>query len=288
MIISGVSIYANGIFVSKIDPLVFALVRNFSVALILTGLLAASKKLSQLKSLTKKDWGRLVLIGVIGGGLPFALFFTGLAQIGAVNGNIIQKSLFIWVAFLAIPLLKEKVKPVQWLGCGVLFISMFLVGGTYKFTAQAGSWLVLTATILWALENIISKITLRSVSPSVLSWSRMVFGLPVLATAAILTGKLGLTASALTSVWPAVGVSAILLSVYMLIWYSALSAAPATLVSSILVAAPVVTALLGGIFQGKLPAMGQMQSLLGLSAGVGLVLFGQIKKAPFSRQVGSQ
>lgn len=282
MVVSGVSIFANGVFVTKTDPLVFALARNALVALILSGLLLVTHGFGSLKTFTQKTWLKLVLVGFIGGGLPFALFFTGLSQIGAVNANILQKSLFIWVALLAIPLLREKVRPGQLLGYGVLFISLFFLGGTYKFTWISGTFLVLTATILWALENIISKVVLKSVSPAILSWARMVFGLPVLLAAAAFTGKFWLVGSVSSAVLPALGVSAGLLSIYMLVWYTALAAAPATLVSAVLVGAPMVTAVLAAVIGGRIPVAGQLLSLAGLATGVLMLFIGREKPAKLS------
>lgn len=273
MTISGFSIFANSVYVSKTDPLIFALIRNALVALILTGILIFTKKLSQLKSLDKKDWGKLFLIGLIGGGLPFALFFTGLSQIGAVNGNIIQKSLFIWVALLAIPILHEKIKPLQWFGYAIIFVSLFIIGGTYKLTASSGSWLVLSATLLWAVENVISKIALKNIPPSLLSWGRLTFGLPVLFLAALIFGKAGLLVAPTSYVAMPLFVSSVFLTSYVLTWYSALKAAPATLVTSILVGAPLITAILSAIFQGKVPLQTQSFSYLGLFVGIAIVIW---------------
>ena len=88
----------------------------------------------------------------------------------------------------------------------------------------------------------IAKKILHTVSPVVVSWARMVFGLPFLAIVLAVSGRL--EGIALVSVSPVI-VSSIFLTAYMLTWYSAISKAPVTLVSSILVIAPVVTAMLG-------------------------------------------
>ena len=143
-VISGVSIFANSFFVSKTDPLTFTIVRNTVVALFLTAILAAFGFRQKLKNLTKKEWGKLIAIGAIGGGIPFALFFTGLSEIGALNSNIIQKTLFLWVALLAVPLLKERISKIQLVGYVSLFIGMFVVGGTIRFVSNTGTWLILS------------------------------------------------------------------------------------------------------------------------------------------------
>ena len=89
-------------------PIVFTAEKNVFVGLLIIGVLLFSWKWKEVKKLTKRELVYLSLIGIIGGSLPFYLFFTGLSMIPAINGAIIHKTLFIWVAILAIPFLKEK------------------------------------------------------------------------------------------------------------------------------------------------------------------------------------
>jgi len=266
-VISGCSIFANALFVSKTDPLIFSFVRNAAVAIIATALLLAVGQIKSLTLLTKRQWGLLVAIGAVGGGIPFALFFMGLSKIGAVNGNIIQKTLFLWVAVLALPFLHEKLSKVQVIAYASLFIGLFVFGGTAHVAWKSGTWFVLGATVLWAIENVIAKVTLKTVHPTVVCWGRMVFGLPFLAVATIATGKLGLLAAPSSYAVTPLIVSSAFLTIYMLTWYNALSLAPATLVSSILVFAPVVTALLGQILLRKAIVGQQITNIVLLSFG---------------------
>ena len=45
---------------------------------------------------------------MIGGSVPFVLFFEGLARAEATQAAFIQKTLVVWVALLAVPLLRER------------------------------------------------------------------------------------------------------------------------------------------------------------------------------------
>jgi drug/metabolite transporter (DMT)-like permease len=244
--ISGASIYVNTLFVSQTDPLVFAVLRNTLIALLVSAALVGFGKPETLCAISKKQWLQLALIGAVGGGIPFALFFSGLAATGAVNGNILQKTLFLWVALLAVPLLKERISKLQILGYLLLFSGLFVFGGTYTVVFSAGSYMILGATMLWAVEVIVVKRIITSISPLVVAWARMVFGLPFLLAAVILTGKT-VSVPALASALVPAGISSVLLLCYMGTWYTALSKAPATLVSSLLMFAPVVTVLLGSM-----------------------------------------
>lgn len=271
-IISGVSIFANAQFVTKIDPLLFALLRNTIVALFLTGILIAGSQWSHIRNISVKNWKNLLLIGLIGGGLPFALFFTGLSQIGAVSGNLIQKTLFIWVAMLAIPFLHERVSKFQIAGYVLLFAGMFLSSGTVNILPKTGTWLVLGATILWAIEHVIAKKTLKEVSPLIVAWGRMLFGLPILALAIVLTGKMSVFGAVNVNIYQALLVSSVLLTAYVCTWYTAMSKAPVTLVSSVLVIAPVVTALISLLVLHKPVAQPQLFAYALIALGTGIVL----------------
>jgi drug/metabolite transporter (DMT)-like permease len=239
-LISGISVFSNGLFINRTDPVLFVFLRNMITGIILTGIIISSGRLSVLKRLTRSDWLKLIGIGLIGGGIPFALFFTGLAQIGAVNSNIINKSLFLWVAVLAVPVLGERLRWAAVIGYGLVLYAL-LGTGISQITLSNGTVLVLSATILWAVEHVIAKKALGSIPPVVVSWARMLFGLPVLISAVIMKGSVPviLTDQALIALL----VSSVLLSGYMLTWYGAVKHAPVTLVSSILVLAPVITLL---------------------------------------------
>lgn len=278
-VISGVSIFANGIFVSRTDPLIFAFVRNIVVFLFLSIWIITRSNITHVRSLAAKQWGMLLLIGIIGGGIPFALFFTGLSEIGAVNGNIIQKTLFIWVAIMAVPLLGERIYRLQFVGYAVILAGMFYFGGGITVVHKTGTWLVLAATVLWAMEQIIAKRTLSHVLPVIVAWGRMLFGLPMLFAAIVFLGKTGLLSQLSTNTLTPLTVSAVLLTAYMTTWYSALKRAPAVLVSSVLVAAPVVTALLTRFVLQKPFKDGQMVSLTLLVVGVLFILSEYMKRS---------
>ncbi len=240
--ISGFSVYANGLFVTNSDPVVFALVRNMIVSIIMTLLFVFGIFKWKGKTYSKKDWLKLACIGAIGGGIPFALFFMGLSRIGAVNANIINKSLFLWVAVFALPLLHEHISKLQIAGYGILLFAVFLYGNTFRFVPSIGLVMVLSATMMWAMEHVLVKKVFSAHShPSMLAWARIIFGLPWLMGLVFLGNKGTFIASTVSAAAIPLIVSSILLTLYISFWYRAIRFAPVTLVSSILVIAPVIT-----------------------------------------------
>lgn len=250
-LISGVSNFVNKIAVDVIKPpLVFTAEKNAIVGLLIVGILIATWKWKKIKNLNKKQIIYLGLIGIIGGSIPFYLFFTGLSQIPAINGAIIHKSLIIWVTILAIPFLKEKISPLQIVAVALLFYSNLIIGGFTKFQFSSGELFILMATILWAIEHVLAKKILPTVDPDIVTAARMGFGALILLGAASIMVPAALAKSlAPTSAqmfWMIA--TAMLLFGYVTAWYRALKFAPITVVASILVSATLVTNILSAIF----------------------------------------
>ena len=108
-IISGFSIFINRFGVMVVNPYIFTFLKNASVAIFLLSVLLLLKDWKILKKINKKQWMLLILIGLIGGSIPFLLFFKGLSLTTGANGSFLHKTMFIYVALLAFVFLKEKI-----------------------------------------------------------------------------------------------------------------------------------------------------------------------------------
>ena len=108
-VISGFSVFLNGLVVKGIDPLVHTTVKNTIVGVLILMVLLVTGEGGQMRRLKGKERMKLVLIALVGGSISFALFFMGLKEIGGVQGAMIHKTLIFWVALAAVPLLGEKI-----------------------------------------------------------------------------------------------------------------------------------------------------------------------------------
>jgi drug/metabolite transporter (DMT)-like permease len=250
-LISGFSVFANSLAVKGIDPIVHTTVKNGFAGALVVMVLLASGGLKDIKSLTRKQVGLLLGIALIGGSLAFGLFFTGLKMIGAAQGALIHKTLIFWVVLMAVPLLKEKVSIKMMVGIALLYASSLVVGVKGFSGIQAGHGLVLLATLLWSLENIIAKVTLKSVSPNLLVTARMTIGSLFLAGYMVVAGKATLILALTGSQWLMLMGVGVLLFGYVMSWYRALAILPVTVTASILVGAIVITSLLDALFISK-------------------------------------
>lgn len=248
-IISGVAIFYAKLAVAKIEPLVLTTSRNLYVGLIFLLFFLVSKRLAEIKKLTRGQLIRLILIGIIGGGLPFFLFFTGLKMTSAQTANLIHKSLFIWVSALAVIFLNERFNLTYTISFILVFIANFLFT-RLPLTFGKGELIILAATILWAIENVLAKKVLKEVSSEMVGLFRMGIGSSILLTSLIITGKssqlLILTRQQLVII--VIGGSILFFYVYF--WYKSLKYAPASLVTLILSFSLVVGNVLKGAFVG--------------------------------------
>lgn len=271
-IVSGFSIFYNKLVLVKgIDPLIFNVLKNGGVALLLSGLLVMRGQLPKLLSLSKKQWLKLWLIAIIGGSLPFVLYFEGLQSVSAINANLIQKTLFIWVAMLAVPFLGERLSKIQIIGYSVVAWSNLFIGGFSGISWSRAEAMILIATLLWSLENIIAKITLKDLDSTLVVWARMFLGGVILTSIALFQGKIGLLIKVHPDQLLVICGSIALLTMYVRFWYKALALAPATLVTSILILATPITNVLSAVFVTHAIAMPQLINLIGTALGLYLV-----------------
>lgn len=270
-LISGVSVFANGLIVKEFsDPVVLTGVRNALVGAVLLAILLGSGGLTEIRALSGRRAGALLLIAVIGGSIPFILFFTGLAQADGPGAAFIHKTLFVWVSVLAVPFLGESLGMAQIAALGVLVVGTVLVGPTGVVGAGPAELLILAATMLWAVEVVIARHLLarEGVSVRLAATARMALGAVLIFGFLGLTGRLGGVAALTSGQWLLIAATGVLLFGYVTTWYAALQRAPAALVSSILVGGAIVTAGLAVIRTGAVPAPTVELGLALLAVGI--------------------
>ena len=270
-LISGVSVYLNKFAVQALpDPFVFTALKNTLVGLTLAIFLAGTWR---PVSLSRTRWLGLAALAVVGGSVPFLLFFKGLAEASAPSAALIHKSLFLWVALLAAPLLSEK--PGKWtlLGLACLALGQLLNGWPKAWGWGGGETLILMATLLWAVETIVAKRLLPDVPTALAATARMAGGAIVMWLYLIGAGKAGGAFALTADQWGWVGLTSLFLLGYVGTWYAALKRAPATDVTAALTLGAVITTVITIVVEGKPIAATPLIGLALMIAG-GLIVVG--------------
>ena len=286
--VSGVSIYLNGRAVRHFhNATVFTTAKNAVAGALLVALAIAWSRRSPAerapapRRLRPGQWTALFGVAVIGGSVPFALFFEGLARAQATQAAFIQKTLVVWVALLAVPLLRERFRAPHALAvCLLVGGQAWLAGSAGKVAFGEGEAMILGATLLWSVEVVYVKHLLASLPPRTLAAARMGGGTMLLLAWIAATGKLGQLGDYDSEQWRWVVVSGLLLTAYVATWYAALARAQAVDVTAVLVFGAVITALLSGAADG---AHVSLPGTVLVAAGTALVA-GAALRRPATRE----
>lgn len=277
-LISGVSVFVNGYGVKQVpDAAVYTTIKNGVAAVLLLGLALLVTRRSEVRALDRRTWFGLAAIGIIGGSIPFLLFFSGLAIASAPTAAFIHKTLFVWVAVLAVPVLGERLGWYPLAALAVLLVGQALVAPPVGVSWGAGETMIAAATLLWSVEVVIARrLLLESVPSAVLGAARLGIGLVVLVGYLGVTGRFSMVTGLTATQWTWALGTGVLLAGYVATWFAALQRAPATVIASVLVVAAPITAILQAIANGATPSpqvlVGQLVITLGVAAMAALAI----------------
>jgi drug/metabolite transporter (DMT)-like permease len=272
-LISGLAIYLNAFAVKQLpDAAVYTTLKNAVAAIVLIALALGLGTARDVRAIDRRRWPAVVAVGVIGGSVPFILFFTGLAQASAPGAAFIQKTLFIWVGVLAVPFLGERLGIAPLVAIAGLIVGQALVLPPDGIRWGTGETLILAATLLWAGETILVKRLLGSIPSHVMAALRMGVGLVVLIGYLAVSGKLATVAALGQGQWTWVLLTGLVLAGYVGTWFAALMRAPASLVTSVLVLGAVVTGTLSAVSKGAAPSATVVTGYVLIVAAAGLIV----------------
>ncbi len=272
-VISGFAVFVNAYGVKQVpDAAVYTTVKNGVAALLLLVFAGLVVPARTVRRLGRRDWLGLAVIGVVGGSVPFILFFSGLAVASAPTAAFIHKTLFIWVALLAVPFLGERLGILPVAAMAVLLAGQALATPPTGIVWGAGETMIAAATLLWSVEVILARRLLVGQVPSpLLGAARLGVGLVVLIGYLAVSGRLGILAGLTPNQWFWALVTGLPLAGYVATWLAALKRAPASVVTSVLVLGAPITALLQALANGAVPAPGALLGqLLIVVAALGL------------------
>jgi drug/metabolite transporter (DMT)-like permease len=271
-LVSGVAVFVNGLAVRHFDDAtVYTTAKNLWAGVLLAVALVAipvPPARWEATPIQRSAWPWLALVAVIGGAIPFVLFFEGLAVATSNDAAFIHKTLVVWVAVGAAIVLHERLRPAHLLAIALLVVGNVVVGGGVSLSgAGRGEALILVATLLWAVEVLAVKRLLVTVPARHLAVVRMLGGSVVMLGWLVVRGDLGALAGFSSGQWWWIAATGTTLAAFVSLWYRALAAAPAVDVTAVLVAGAVVTAILNTGFRGvpvTLDAVGYLAVLAGV------------------------
>ncbi len=262
-VVSGISIYVNSFGVKAVkDATTYTTAKNLVAALVLLLLVGAARPAGArlTRPASSRQWLGLAYVGLIGGSVPFVLFFEGLRRTEPLQANFVHKTLVLWVAVLALVILKERLTWLHWVAIGLLLAGQWVLAGGTGPSLDSGTLLVLAATLLWSVETVVAKRLLADVSSWTVGVTRMGIGSMVLVGWVAVSGRMSGLLALDAGQWRWVLLCGLFLAAYVGTWFAALARAQAVDVTAVLVLGPLVTATVDALVKGiplpHLPAYG--------------------------------
>jgi drug/metabolite transporter (DMT)-like permease len=270
-IVSGVSVFVNGYGVGHFDDATtYTTAKNLVAATVIAAVFVAQRRHApdrpeQHVPTVGPTRRRLTLaaIAVIGGSIPFVLFFEGLARVSSSDAAFIHKTLVVWVAVLRERLSAPHVVAIVLILGGYASVA----GGVGLPVVGVGELLIVLATLCWSVEVVLARSLLGAGVPemSVSTW-RMAGGVTVLVGWAGVRGALDDLFALSPTQWGWALLTGVFLTAYVVTWHHALARAQAVVVTAMLATGAVITALLNGAVRGV--AIDPIGSALLLAGGL--------------------
>ena len=257
-VISGVAVFLNTYGLKAVgDATTYTTLKNVTALLCLVVVVAATgrragpaNERALTRPTTRAQWWGLGVVGVMGGAVAFVLFFEGLARASSSNAAFLHKTLLLWVAVLAVPLLGERLTRWHVLAIVALLVGQIGLAGGVSAVAGIGQLMVLGATLLWAVEVVIAKWLLAELSSWTIALTRMGVGSAVLIAWTAVSGRIGAVMHLTAAQWGWVLLTGVLLAGYVGTWFAALARAQAIDVTAVLVFGAVITSALASVVSG--------------------------------------
>ena len=278
--ISGIVVFISKMGVTVINPYIFTGLKNIIVALVVVGWLLMLKDWRILKRLKKIQWLLLLGVGLIGGSIPFLLYFKGLSLTTPIQAAFIHKTLFIYAAVLAVIFLKEKISRGFLIGGLLLLLGNILLLRIIPHQFGWGDLLIFLATLFWASENVLSKYLLKELPSRIVIWARMFFGSVFIIIFWLMTGQAHLATSLNIQQIGWVLITSVLLFGYLATWYTGLKYLKVSVAATVLLLASPITALLSLLILGQ----GLMVSQIIGMILIGLAIFWIYKLTSYAQE----
>jgi drug/metabolite transporter (DMT)-like permease len=272
-LISGFAVYLNGKGVKLFaDSTLYTALKNTVVGIaLLAPLLLVARERATWRRLTPRQWGLLLALAIIGGSLPYALFFRGLQLTTPVTGSLLNHMQFLLVALLAALVLGERAGPLTWGALLVLLAGTDLGLNVHLVRWDEGARLIALSTVLFAAGVVLSKYLLAELPTATVMAAKMSLGSAMLLGYLAATGRLRVVAHLSATQWQYVLGTGLVLLAFTVTAFLALRHVSATAATAIPAAAPVVTTALVSLDAQRIalsPADGLGLLLMGTAAAV--------------------
>ena len=124
------------------------------------------------------DWGRVVLLGLVGGTFYQVLFMNGVPRTSVANSGLIFGLSPVVISLLSAFMGHERLPWTRWAGALLSVVGLYFVvgvGATTSVNSLAGDAYVFVSMLCWAVYSVASRPLLGRYSPTLLTaWAAIV------------------------------------------------------------------------------------------------------------------
>ncbi len=228
------------------------------------------QRTDQRPALTRAEWRRVIVLGLIGHLVYQFLFLGGLKRTSVANGSLIMGTTPVVVALLSAWTGHERISLQRWLGAAISFAGLYLVvGGQAGLGNPTGDLLVLASTVCWATYSVASVPLLKRHSPMVVTGYTMAVGATAYTLAAVPALQSMDWASVSVTGWGLMMASAVFaLGLAYLIWYSSVQRVGSTRTAAWSNVTPVMAMSIAALWLGEGLTLRQLAGAAVIFAGL--------------------
>jgi drug/metabolite transporter (DMT)-like permease len=242
MVVSGAAVYVNSLGVRLFeDSTLYTALKNLVAGLLLLLPLAVSAGARAGLRVAAPRRVLLLVVALIGGSVPYALYFRGLQLSTPVTAALIDHLQFLLVALFAAIFLGERFGVGVWAALAVLLAGLSLGASVGAVRLDAGTPCLAAATVLFAADFALMKYLLRSVAPLTVMAAKMGLGSLLLLAWVAASGHLGAVAGLSLLQLGFVAVTGLILLLFTATSVLGLRLASATAVTAIPAGSPLIT-----------------------------------------------
>lgn len=247
---------------------------RFPLAAVLLAVMLKAR--GRLRLPDRRDWGRIVALGIIGNVLYQIFFITGMDRSRAGNASVLLTGAPVYTALLSAMLGHERVRSLAWAGIAATVVGIAMVVGSgqggFRFGTEtlAGDLLLISASAVWAFYTVGARdLIARYGSLAITAWTLWVgaAGLLVLGMPELLAmervSPLG---------WASVAYAGLLgIGLAYLLWYRAVEVLGNTHTATFSNLTPVLAILVAWLWLAEVPNLWQVVGAAVIIAGVTVV-----------------
>jgi drug/metabolite transporter (DMT)-like permease len=214
---------AFSISLKYLSPTQLLLVANIVSLIFLISLILIKGEIKPLLTFAKQSWKSSLFFGAINPFIYYLILLQAYNMLPAQEAQAINYTWAIMLSFMAVPILKQRLKAADYLAAGLCYFGVLYIStrgqiSSLEFSNAIGVAFALLSTVIWALYWLLNT---KDKRPSLIGLTlNFAFALPLIFVYAAITGEL--THWNMKGVWGAVYIGLFEMGLSFILWNQAM------------------------------------------------------------------